>query len=71
MAYYLKEELNEIWEQDDQEAAEAVLRDWVEYAQASGSRIPQTQDPRHPRNQVRFSRMSRKFAENETEMCGK
>ena len=41
MAYYLKEELNEIWEQDDQEAAEAVLRDWVEYAQASGVRILQ------------------------------
>ena len=38
-AYYLKDELNEIWEQDDQKAAEGVLRDWIAYAQCSGIRI--------------------------------
>jgi transposase len=36
IAYYLKEELNEIWEQEDQKAAEAVLTDWLIYAEASG-----------------------------------
>ncbi|MFH1918980.1 MAG: transposase, partial [Planctomycetota bacterium] len=36
MAYYLKEELNEIWEQDDEEAAEALLTDWILYAESSG-----------------------------------
>jgi len=38
-AYYLKEELNEIWEQDDQEAAEAMLLDWIAYAEVTGIRI--------------------------------
>lgn len=38
-AYYLKEELNEIWEQDDQEAAEAVLLDWIAYAEVTGIRM--------------------------------
>jgi transposase len=38
-AYYLKEELNEIWEQDDQEAAEAVLLDWIAYAESTGIRM--------------------------------
>jgi transposase len=38
-AYYLKDELNEIWEQDDEKAAEGVLRDWIAYAQCSGIRI--------------------------------
>ena len=28
-AYYLKEELGEFWEQDDQEEAEAFLLDWI------------------------------------------
>jgi transposase len=36
MAYYLKEELNELWEQEDQEAAQALLMDWITYAEASG-----------------------------------
>ena len=39
LAYYLKEELNEIWEQDDQEAAEALLMDWISYAESSGVRM--------------------------------
>jgi transposase len=38
-AYYLKEELNEIWEQDDQETAEALLMDWVLYAESTGIRM--------------------------------
>ena len=40
-AYYLKEELNEIWEQDDQEAAEALLMDWIAYAESTGIRMLQ------------------------------
>ena len=39
IAYYLKEELNELWEQDDQDAAQALLMDWITYAEASGVRI--------------------------------
>jgi transposase len=35
-AYYLKDELNEIWEQDDEEAAQALLLDWIAYAESSG-----------------------------------
>lgn len=35
-AYYLKEELNEIWEQDDEETAEALLMDWIVCAESSG-----------------------------------
>ena len=35
-AYYLKEELNEIWEQDDQETAQALLMDWIACAESSG-----------------------------------
>jgi transposase len=38
-AYYLKDELNEIWEQDEPEAAEALLHDWIAYAEASGIRM--------------------------------
>ncbi len=38
MAYCLKEELNEIWEQDDRETAEALLKDWIIYAESSGVR---------------------------------
>jgi transposase len=41
-AYYLKEELNEIWEQDDEEAAEALLMDWITYAEATGIRMLQS-----------------------------
>ncbi len=39
MAYCLKDELNEIWEQDDQETAEALLMDWIVYAESSGIRM--------------------------------
>ena len=39
--YYLKEELAEIWEQDDREAAEALLMDWIVYAESSGIRMLQ------------------------------
>jgi transposase len=41
MAYYLKEELNEVWEQDDEESAQALLMDWITYAEASGIRMLQ------------------------------
>jgi len=41
IAYYLKEELNEIWEQDDQEAAQALLMDWITYAESTGIRMLQ------------------------------
>lgn len=36
IAYYLKEELNEVWEQDDRAAAEALLMDWIVYAESTG-----------------------------------
>jgi len=39
MAYHLKDELNEIWEQDDREAAESLLMDWIVYAESSGVRV--------------------------------
>jgi transposase len=39
IAYYLKEELSEIWEQEDQEEAEAVLMDWILYAESTGIRM--------------------------------
>lgn len=32
-AYFLKEELSEIWEQDDYNAAEGMLLDWIQYAE--------------------------------------
>jgi len=35
-AYYLKAELNEVWEQDDEETAQALLMDWILYAEATG-----------------------------------
>jgi transposase len=38
IAYHLKEELNEIWEQDDQETAQALLLDWIVYAESTGIR---------------------------------
>ena len=41
MAYHLKDELNEIWEQDDRESAEALLMDWIVYAESSGVRMLQ------------------------------
>jgi transposase len=38
-AYYLKEELHEIWEQEDQETAQALLLDWIAFAEATGIRM--------------------------------
>jgi transposase len=38
-AYYLKEDLRQVWEQDDWLAAEAFLQDWCDRAWASGIRI--------------------------------
>jgi transposase len=38
-AYYLKEELNEIWEQDDEESAQALLMEWISYAESTGIRM--------------------------------
>ena len=38
-AYYLKEELNALWEQEDRRAAHALLLDWVAHAEKSGIRI--------------------------------
>jgi transposase len=39
IAYQLKEELNEIWEQDDQATAQALLMDWIVYAESTGIRM--------------------------------
>jgi transposase len=36
IVYYLKEELNEIWEQDDQETAQSLLMEWITYAESTG-----------------------------------
>jgi transposase len=41
-AYYLKEELAEFWEQEDEEEATAFLLDWLSRAEASGIKILQT-----------------------------
>jgi transposase len=41
IAYQLKEELNEIREQDDRETAEALLMDWIVYAESTGIRMLQ------------------------------
>lgn len=38
-AYYLKEDLRQIWDQADQATAEKVLQDWIARADASGIRI--------------------------------
>lgn len=38
-AYYLKEELHEIWEQEDQETAQTLLMDWITYAESTGIRM--------------------------------
>jgi transposase len=38
-AYYLKEELGDFWEQDDEEQATAFLLDWLALAEASRVRI--------------------------------
>lgn len=41
-AYYLKDALNQIWEQPDKAAAERCLRDWVHQANSSGIRVVMT-----------------------------
>jgi transposase len=41
IAYYLKEELSEIWEQEDEDAATALLMDWITYAESTGIRMLQ------------------------------
>jgi len=38
-AYYLKEELNDIWEQDSQEEAQALLMQWIVEAESTGIRM--------------------------------
>jgi transposase len=38
-AYYLKEDLAELWEQEDREAAQAFLMDWIIQAETSGIRM--------------------------------
>jgi transposase len=38
-AYYLKAELDEVWEQDDEESAQALLMDWIVYAESTGIRM--------------------------------
>jgi transposase len=38
-AYYLKEELSEFWEQDDEEQATTFLLDWLAQAETSGIKI--------------------------------
>jgi transposase len=38
IAYYLKEELGEVWEQDDEKEAAKLLLDWIARAEASGIR---------------------------------
>ena len=38
-AYYLKELLNEVWEQEDEDQARLFLLDWIALAEASGVRM--------------------------------
>lgn len=38
-AYYLKEDLAGVWEQEDQETAQAYLLDWIAWAESSGIRM--------------------------------
>jgi transposase len=40
-AYYLKEDLTEVWEQDDEETARSFLLDWIAQAETSGIRMLQ------------------------------
>jgi transposase len=41
IAYHLKDELNQIWEQEDEETAAALLMDWITYAESTGIRMLQ------------------------------
>ena len=38
-AYYLKEQLGEVWEQEDQDTARDLLLDWIAQAECSGIRM--------------------------------
>lgn len=38
-AYYMKEELREVWKQPDKEAAQRLLNDWIARAESSGIRM--------------------------------
>lgn len=40
-AYYLKEDLRQIWEQKDRDAAERFMDDWIKRARSSGIRMLQ------------------------------
>lgn len=40
-AYYLKEDLAEVWEQEDEPAAQAFLLDWIAQAESSGIKMLQ------------------------------
>jgi len=40
IAYHLKEELDQIWEQENRAEAEALLMDWILYAESTGIRMP-------------------------------
>jgi transposase len=51
IAYYLKEELNEVWEQEDEQQAQALLMDWILYAESTGIGVLR-----------RFAQMLRKHA---------
>ncbi len=42
IAYYLKEDLRQIWEQDNRNQAANFLHDWCRRARASGIRVLQT-----------------------------
>lgn len=39
VAYYLKEQLRQLWEQPDKRTARAFLKDWIALAEASGVRM--------------------------------
>jgi transposase len=39
IAYYLKEDLRQLWEQPDQQSAAAVMDDWIAAADCSGIRV--------------------------------
>jgi transposase len=39
--YYMKEDLRQIWEQDDKATARRVLQDWINRAEASGIKVLQ------------------------------
>ena len=39
IAYYLKEELNEVWEQEDEQQAQALLMDWILDAESTDIRM--------------------------------